>query len=1092
MAKVTLGDLSQPLKKIEEWSEKQATSLEVITEVVSTGISVQGAILEELKLQTVILQKQAKGGGGGALSKMFGGGKESKGGKMGKVGVLKELGAGTMDLAKGLLVFMLVPSKTVKKFLFFINGFFEAMEKLDAKEAEKGKLVLSGMGEIIYTFAKNLAKAAILLIPGMIAIPFLIVTTVVLFGYFMLLGMGEKQVTRGTRALDKMGDAIRSFAIGLAFFAVTTFFILMQPMILVMMMASIALMTGAFYLIGKLKKDIVKGSVAMLTMGLALIPFAIGYGIFAVMMAIAAPTWEDLGKQAAILVGTGLIFALAGSQLALIAQGALGFAAIGLGMIVFSIGYLPFALATKGTTWNDVGIQMALLFGLGVVMSLMGLVVGASFGLVLLGPLMYAAIGLSLLLLAPGLIAFKTIDWKDKDTENLTTMLGGLRLAFMGGQKGDGFFAGIGNVFKTIVSAPVIAGAAAAYGMIGLTLTTLSKGLADFADTDWDEDDTKNLTEVLSGLSSAFASAGGEPTNPGGLWGAVFGTTFTPNAVERGAESIMDAGSALIEISKGLERFHQLSKKVKWGTPEKGEDGDYGGKDTMAYAVINTIGFVQKAFAAVGNEGNVEGGGFWAQTFGYKRNAVAEGIHAVQGAGAELFQIAEGLEKFASMSKTVKWGSISLGAKKNYGGTDTMAYAVINTLAFVRKAFAAIGGDKNVEGGGFWAKTFNFKRNVVAEGISAVSGAGAELFQIAEGLEKFASMAGNVKWGSVEDGPKKFYGGKDTMAYAVINSLAFVRKAFAAVGGEKNVQGGGFWATAFNIKRNKVAEGVHAVQGAGEQLDKVADSLTKFQALIKEKVIFGPATDKNSLAYAVSQTLTFVGSAFSSIGSKKNEEKDSWWIFEWDESTIQKGIEAVHGAGDELEQIAKGISAFVGIKNPAKVASAISMLINSTAAVFKTASKTTGKSWIDAMQVYSDYITVITDAAKGNKLGKAATQMGKLADNINKLEMEKMEGLGALMTTFTVASAEIDTSFLADISTGVGALTDKISEYWGPSESEVVEATEDAAGGEDNVMKKMREELRNLNQSLRNMNGVLDGLPSNIENIELKAKVVIE
>ena len=52
MAKVALGDLLNPLKKMEEFGEKTANQLEVVVQITANGLSIQQQILTELKVQT--------------------------------------------------------------------------------------------------------------------------------------------------------------------------------------------------------------------------------------------------------------------------------------------------------------------------------------------------------------------------------------------------------------------------------------------------------------------------------------------------------------------------------------------------------------------------------------------------------------------------------------------------------------------------------------------------------------------------------------------------------------------------------------------------------------------------------------------------------------------------------------------------------------------------------------------------------------------------------------------------------------------------------------------------------------------------------
>ena len=53
------------------------------------------------------------------------------------------------------------------------------------------------------------------------------------------------------------------------------------------------------------------------------------------------------------------------------------------------------------------------------------------------------------------------------------------------------------------------------------------------------------------------------------------------------------------------------------------------------------------------------------------------------------------------------------------------------------------------------------------------------------------------------------------------------------------------------------------------------------------------------------------------------------WFISWDENKIQKGIQAVDGAGDALTDIAAGLKAFSGDFQPEAVAASIGTLLTS-------------------------------------------------------------------------------------------------------------------------------------------------------------------
>ena len=323
MAAVQLKDLMDPLVKIqkstEETSEKIDKLIQVVTGSSTVGDSLNQAILAELQTQTQLLKNIA--GSGGGLSSLFGkgGGGKSSLGESGDA--LKLLGAGTAEMAKALILFTFVPKKTVVKFQTFVVDIFKTLTEYDQKEIKQGAANLMLMGDGIMNFSKSLALSALLLIPGMVALPFLIASIGIMSGLMWLLGSPEKQIKQGAKSLDRVGDAIRSFAIGLAFFAVTTFFILMEPKILTGMVASLLLIGGVVGILGLVSGTIKKGATSLMLMGVGLGLFAVGYAVFALVSKFVS--FEDVGKQALILGGIGLVTAGLGMFFGNVALGAI-------------------------------------------------------------------------------------------------------------------------------------------------------------------------------------------------------------------------------------------------------------------------------------------------------------------------------------------------------------------------------------------------------------------------------------------------------------------------------------------------------------------------------------------------------------------------------------------------------------------------------------------------------------------------------------------------------------------------------------------------------------------------------------------------
>ena len=1063
MAAVTLKDLMDPLAKIAAAAEATNEKLDAFLAVATgdQGSGLELAIVTQLEAQTEYLKIIADNSRGGGLSGFFGGrGNENKEAST-AAEVLQQLGLGASSTAKGMLLWMLVPKKAVTKFIDFVQQAFTALAEQDTKKAEEGVNVLDAMGGAIKKFAGALALSALLIIPGLIAIPFLVLAIGLMSGALALLGMFEKQVTKGANALDAVGDGILSFAIGLAGFALVTMFILMQPMILLGMVAALLLVGGAVALLGLASKQVRKGSVSLAIMGVGLGVFSLGYALFALMTKDI--TLKQIGMQAAILVGIGLATALLGFAFSYIIQGAFSFVAMGLGLLVFSLGYVPFAEATKDMTMEGVGVQLALLLGLGLEFA------AAGFGAIAIipGAAAFAAIGGALSLLAPGLSAIKKVDFTEKDALKLTTTLAGVKSAFLGpGSKNEGgvtgFFKKIGGAITGAVDAVRMLEAAAGFAAAGASLSKLAVGLKDYKKLDWSDSDSLELTTVLSGITTAFAQAGGEPANPGGLFGAIFGNSFTPNATKRGIDSVMDAGKALTNIAEGLKAFQKLIESgVKFGEPD--ENGRYE-DGTLGYAVTNTVGFINEAFAAVAEQGNVPAGGFFNTLFGIKKNKVAEGIASVKGSGKALKDIADGLMSFQQLiDQGVKFGNTA-DAENNYGGTDTLAYAVINTVGFVNQAFAAVADQGQTDKGGFFGTLFGIKENKVKVGIDAVKGAGAELKNIADGLKTFQEM--------VEKEVDFSKGGK--LSKAVTGSLGFVSDAFTAVASGNNVKKKSAFFGLIKYEENLVKKGIKKIKGAGSELNNIASALNTFAGI----------DDPEALAAKVKNALTFVSDAFAMVGGKTETKSASFFgfSFSWDENLVKAGIDNVKGAGTELENIAGGLKSFEDLSDPVRVAQSISTLFESMSTVFADFYGN-NPMFSFRMNNFSEFIVTIAEAGEEGKLMNAADGMGAIADAVNSIDLDSAEAFGNLFK----ASAELQSNRRAYM-----ALADAVQEI-----KDVLGSGEEEGGGGNlldklNPLKKdepknkgLSSTLKSLNRTMGSMQATLNRLPGAIQSIKI-------
>ena len=300
-------------------------------------------------------------------------------------------------------------------------------------------------------------------------------------------------------------------------------------------------------------------------------------------------------------------------------------------------------------------------------------------------------------------------------------------------------------------------------------------------------------------------------------------------------------------------------------------------------------------------------------------------------------------------------------------------------VGFVSTAFAAIGGEDKVESGGFFSSLFGVKSTATEEGIRSVMDAGSALTGIGKGLEAFQGL-------------------KDPASTAakIGEVLGFVSQAFAAIGGaDQDVESGGFFSSLFGVKSTATEEGIRSVKGAGDELVKIGTALEQFAGL----------KDPEDTAKKIKAVLGMVGQAFASVGGGENEESDGNWFISWDENKIQKGIEAVDGAGKALTDIAAGLKAFSGDFDPVSVATSIGTLLTSIGTSFSDL-YATNPLISPQLKDFSTFIVTLGGVAEKGLLDKAADGISKIADSINKIDIDKTVAFGDLFKSSSTLSED--------------------------------------------------------------------------------------
>jgi hypothetical protein len=742
----------------------------------------------------------------------------------------------------------------------------------------------------------------------------LVIIGAVAFGLsvrLLLLAMGKSaKSTLAILALGILGQGVLEFVLTMALVG------LIAPLVLIgtaYFTASLMILNIGLAIAGN--KSTIKGAIALALIGPAAIIFTLS---MAFVSSIIGNDYQRFIIPTLVIGITAAAFYLIGKGAKEIALGALAFAAIGLSLLVFNMGYIPFIKTINTITPESFATQAGVLAAFGIGSVALGAAIVATGGAAFLAPLLYIAAGVALISLGAGLKAMKSADFKEDDAKNLTYTLGAVAMAFSGVNPEDGFFANVGNMFSRVVQSGVGIAAAGLYTAAGIALITLSKGLTAFKAIKFTEEDSKELAISLSAVTTGFALAGGADQVPStSFFGQMFG--FKANVVNEGIRAVSGAGRALKDVANGLIAFQELIKQqVVFGEPDG--DGKYQ-EGTLGYAITNTIGFVQSAFAAVGREGDESDTGLFG-ALGFKQNVVQKGIQAVQGAGRELTNIANGLKTFQEL----------VTQQIDFRPEGKLATAVKDSITFVGKAFSDIGGDtQKAEWLGF-----TWDQNKVGAGIKAVQGAGAELTNIANGLKTFQGLVEK----EVDFKPN------GSLAQAVSKSITFVGEAFAAIGGQRQKAS---WFV-FKWDQNKVNAGIKAVKGAGTELTNIATGLTKFDGI----------QDPEALGKKISTLFTAMGSAFTSLYAKDPKINDK--MSKVATFVTQVGNQATKGA---LEKAAEGFQGIADAINSVELDKA-----NAMGDLFKGASKLSSdakayKKLVEAVEEIRDVLTGEKQAPQG-------------------------------------------------------------------------------------------------------------------------------
>ena len=397
-------------------------------------------------------------------------------------------------------------------------------------------------------------------------------------------------IVTGVDALSNLGMAIFKFA---GMLALSLPLLILGIPALMLAIPMVLAVGGMFWLLGKMgiDKSIKDVSTGLAIAGLAMVSLAGGIVLSAIILMEGSKYVSDkgeagqysmglggaLGLMAAMVVGTGLVFALAGLVSGQIKKGAMTMLFATLPILALSLTMAIFTKAVPPTKegWTSLGQVGALVTGIGLVMA----GAGAASALILPGAAAMLVAGVALIAVSKGISAFQNVMTPEMfakggifaDSGNATKPVTVLGITILEGGRPmsnlEWALLSVGRAFMLppLAIAAMYAGAPALM-MSGLALMSIAKGLEKFQALDIDYDVLPGqIAKVTTVLGDAFATVGDKyPGGGGGFLSVITGSGAGTSKVAQGISAVMGMGKALAGIAAGVQHMADLRFPTKW------------------------------------------------------------------------------------------------------------------------------------------------------------------------------------------------------------------------------------------------------------------------------------------------------------------------------------------------------------------------------------------------------------------------------------------------------------------------------------------------------------------------------------------------
>jgi len=502
-----------------------------------------------------------------------------------------------------------------------VEGFAKAVNKIDEKKFKSFMEIFLPIGKKIFMFSLLIALSAPLLMIGLITtLPLLFLWV----KFFNWIGKSSKKINKGVKmllfialstAVVTLTVLMASYALGsplktmaafvlvaaslliltLAYFLISKSSKSLKTGVLTMLMmalttallvaiviiasknlggpeetliafgliaGSLLLLAFTFFLISKVKGDVIAGSVALLIGAVAVIALATAM----IIWMKANTTWEGLAMLGAAILGLGLAMVGFGAVSGLVIPGAAALVLASVGLLVFSSAVMVWMKAK--TTWEGIGMLGAAIIGVGVAMAGWGAVAF----LIIPGAAAMVITAGGLLMFTQSLKNFQEAKWSTNNTDNLLysieTILTGFITIFDDISYSD--------IAKAMFGANLL-------GDLGNSISQFASGLSAFASGQEPEfavkdgklilvgtkplgkDLGKRVGDTIKALVDPLVSDSSVLANLGAGAGLFF-----DGPIGNGIDLLGRLGNSISGFAKGLQSMAELKIPI-YGKNDKGE-----------------------------------------------------------------------------------------------------------------------------------------------------------------------------------------------------------------------------------------------------------------------------------------------------------------------------------------------------------------------------------------------------------------------------------------------------------------------------------------------------------------------------------------